>query len=176
MAKINMPGLDPAFGDNTILLPIRVSVLGTPIYDDITFQPGSYKLQGRDEVFYKGLFLEAVQITINQSKNIVESQVAGVDGTIKEYISNGDLTVEIQAKISEFFNVFPFDQLEIMNSIKESNESVKVTNKVLNEVFNFEDFVIKNISLSTIPGCINEVDLSISMVSDIAIKLEDFKL
>ena len=176
MAIVNIPALLPSFGDIAQSLPIRISTLGTPIYDDVTFRAGSYTNDNGDTVTYKGFSLESVQITVNQSKNIVESQVAGRNGTVKEYISMGDFEVNINAKVSELFNVFPYDQMETFNRIKNSPETVKVTSKVLNEIFEVEDFVINDITLSTIPGSINEVDLQIRMTSDEDIDLQKFLL
>ena len=38
-------------------------------------------------------------ITINQEKNIVTTPLQGRDGTIKEYISDGDFTISVDAAV-----------------------------------------------------------------------------
>ena len=175
MAIINLPGVTPSIGDLNNTTPIGISQLGTPLFDDVTFLAGSYIDEETSEpITYDEVNLESVQIVVNQSKNIVKSSVAGRNGTIKEYVSLGDYEVSITAKVTELLNVFPFDQLERFQGLKNSPEAVVCICRVLNEIFEVSEFVIEDMQVSTIPGSINEVDLRINMSSDDDINFDEF--
>ena len=53
---------------------------------------------------YKDRVTELIEciITVNQEKNIVTTPMEGRDGTIKEYISDGDFTISVDAAVSNF--------------------------------------------------------------------------
>lgn len=46
-------------------------------------------------------FIECV-ITINQEKNIVTTPMQGFDGTVKEYVSDGDYSITINAAVNNY--------------------------------------------------------------------------
>jgi len=81
--------------------PIGTSYLGTPVYarlefskDGIENQVGSPStLDGREGA--RNLILETVLITVVQSKNIIKTPIQGRNGTIKEYIGEGDYMLRI---------------------------------------------------------------------------------
>lgn len=176
MAVINIAGVIPSIGDLTNTIPIGISPLGTPVFDDVTFQGGNYIDNNGFEIEYEEMKLQSVQLTVNQTKNIVKTSVAGLNGTIKERISDGDFEVNITAKVTELFNVFPYDQLERFEGVRASTEPVTVICRFLNEIFKIDKFVIEDITLSSIAGSINEADLSIRMTSDFEIDFGEFEL
>lgn len=53
---------------------------------------------------YKGKTIEFQEciITVNQEKNIVTTPMEGRDGTIKEYISDGDYSIAIEAAVCSY--------------------------------------------------------------------------
>jgi hypothetical protein len=48
------------------------------------------------------LVLQECIITVNQEKNIVKTPMEGRDGTIKEYISDGDYSITIEAAVNNY--------------------------------------------------------------------------
>src|SRR3990167_7460356 len=87
--------------------PVAQSILGTPVYDNIVFQGGKYKTLEGDEITYAGgpnsenFRIDNVLMTLSQSKNIVTTALQGRDGTIKEFMSNGDYVINIAGSRSE---------------------------------------------------------------------------
>ena len=176
MAFISVPGLVPSNIDIESMAPIGVSILGTPVYDDITFPAGAYINNEGETIDYPELKLQTVQITVNEEKNIIETPVSGRKGTIDEFVNEGDYRITITAKLTELFNVMPYDQLEAWRRIKESPEAIKIISKLLNNIFDVYDVLIRNFSMNNIPGSINEVDLSIEMKSTVDFNPEEFIL
>jgi hypothetical protein len=167
MAVFNIPGTIPSFEDLTAMIPIGVSPLGTPVFDDITFLSGSYYDENDEKIQYQQLALQAVQIVVNQQKEIIRTTVSGKHGTIKEYICQSDYLISINGKLSELANVMPYDQMEIWKKISESNKEVEVLSKILNLIFDINTVVITKFQITTIPGSVNEVDVSIELEEDI---------
>lgn len=164
---INIPGTVPSLEDFRQSIPIGVSALGTPVFDDVTFLPGNYKPKGGGkQVEYAGLSLQAVKVVVTQSKNIVKTQVAGRDGTIKEYCSLGDFNINITAKISELFNIFPADQLFAWKGLAFTPVKIEIISKFINEYFEVYDVVVTDFDASPVVGSLNEVNLNISLLSD----------
>lgn len=177
MAFLLFNGEIPSIDDLRTSAPKRATILGTVVFDDITFPAGTYINNDGDPVNYSELVLLSVQVVVNSQKNIIETPVSGIDGTVKEYISRGDYMISISGKITQSaLNAFPADEIDNFVEIENIDDSIPVDSKLLNEFFNVFNIVIKKISLSTIPGSINEVDIMIEAVSDFDIDLNNFLL
>lgn len=70
-------------------LPSYKSKLGTPVMSDLDIDP--LKDSG---VSY--IQIPTVLFTVNQKKNIITTSVQGRNGTVKEYISDGDFTINVK--------------------------------------------------------------------------------
>ncbi len=181
MSFFELNGTIPSVKDFRTSLPKRISALGTPIFDDITFPGGIYVVKdtsGKDigEVNYSELSIISGQVAVSSVKNIIETPIAGRNGTIKEYVSTGDYSISISGKITEALNLFPADYLDNFVEIMNISETIPVESKFLNEFFNIQSVIIKKFNVSTVAGSMNEVDISIEMVSDVEINLNDFIL
>jgi len=83
----------------------RTSWLGTPIFADLRFPD--------DE-----LILESVLIEVRQTKNIQRTPVQGRNGTVKEYIADGDYDITIRGVITTpRINSYPLDEVRALVSI-----------------------------------------------------------
>ena len=103
MAIINIPGLVPTDVDS-LPIPVGISVLGTPIYDNVLFEPGRYTDLEGNVVEYDGIQIDTAKITISQVVNLVQTQVSGLNGSIVERISEGDYIISVSCKINELLN------------------------------------------------------------------------
>ena len=83
----------------------------------------------------KELVLENCLFDTSNSKRIVQTAINGKDGTVKEWISNGDIIINVQVNILNKERNYPVDELiEIMNFLKLNRElSINEThiNKIL---------------------------------------------
>ena len=87
---------------------IENSILGTPVYDNLILgtliKENRYlNLLGETESF-AGLKLNQVLITPTATNNIVTKPIQGKNGTIKQYISRGDVSLSIRGTISGKYN------------------------------------------------------------------------
>ena len=176
MAILTVNNAIPSVEDFRTSAPKRITLLGTPLFDDITFPAGTYINSEGGAVDYPELILLSVQLTTSAQKNIIETPVSGQNGTVKEYISTGDYQIMISGKITEFLNLFPADELDKFVEIQNINEAIPIDSKILNEFFNVFNIVIKKITVASIPGSINELDINIDCVSDYDLDLNNFLL
>jgi len=176
MAIINLDGLIPkSFDDIKFEESIGVSQLGTLLYDDITSPKGSYKTLKGVVVDYDELKLESVRFIVSQSKNIVRTAISGRNGTVKEYNNEGDYEIVVQANLSELENIFPGEQLQKFQEIKKVPQSIPVTSKILNSIFEVDDVVITEFTVDPGTGKGNVV-LNFKMESDFPFDIKDFEV
>ena len=168
MAIVNIAGTLPLTEDIRNTIPIGVSPLGTPVYDNIT-------LIYNDALGNRNILqLQSVQFSVTQEQTIVENAVSGRNGTIKEYVSENDYNVSINAFVNELFNVFPFDQLRAWRKIKEAGESIQVINKTLNNVYEIDTFVVTRFQDTPTVASLNQHQLSIELKSDFPFDPNEF--
>lgn len=153
--------------------PIGLSPLGTPIFDDVTFPAGRYFTLEGVSVRYETLQLVCVRYVVQQSKNIVRTQVSGRGGTIKEYNSTGDYIIRAQANLSELKPVFPREQLSRFVAIADVPQAIPIVSKILNTFFGVDDVVLSEFTVNPGNGSGNVV-VNFTMESDNEFDLNDF--
>lgn len=121
--------------------------IGVPTLTSLAFQ-------------YNNVRVELVEciITVNQEKNIVTTPMQGRDGTVKEYISDGDFTISVDAAVSSYvidqkgqsdFNdshAYPLSQLEDMIAILKIKDTLEVQSDFLT-LFGINNVVVKSYGL-----------------------------
>lgn len=167
-------------------LPLGVSLLGTPIIDNVTFPSGSYEDLNGVEQAYPKLIINNANLTVGRAKRIVSSTVNGRSGTIKEYINSQDYNIKLTGKIDKStlldgdgfievsnIDVMPFQELQAFTEIEKVPESITVLSKFLNSVFDIDNVVITSFDINN-AGDVNTFDVNINMLSDEQIDLTTF--
>jgi hypothetical protein len=152
--------------------PIATSYLGTPIYAQLEFSTegieseiGSPNALNPSEGA-RNLILETVLITVIQSKNIIKTAIQGRNGTVKEYISDGDFQINIIGSIvSPFALVYPKDEVDLLIRYCKVNREIGVICEFLGQ-FGIEYVVIENYTVSEKLGSRNEVPFELTCYSD----------
>lgn len=129
---------------------------------------------------YEFEFIECI-ITVNQEKNIVTTPLQGRNGTIKEYISDGDYSVTIDAGISNYTEgddtgaslEYPIDKVTELQKILNLPETLKVQSDFL-EVFGIRSAVVKSFYLSQETHS-NRQSIQIMMLSDEPYEIKKLK-
>lgn len=101
---------------------------------------------------YKGKEIVLVEcvITVNQEKNIVTTPMEGRDGTIKEYISDGDYIITIDAGVSSYNETdfeksknYPIEKLQELISFLQIKDGLEIQSDFLT-LYGIKSAVIKN--------------------------------
>lgn len=159
---------------------IAVSILNTPVIDNLVFQMGSYlDLQG-NKIDYSELRIDAVLIEVSRTKNIVETQIQGRNEPVNEYISDGAYQINIRGVISNdsTFNqkIYPQKYVKDLIALCKAQRSLVVTSTFLNEVAGVNDIIIKSYNIPQVEGLRNQQPFSINASSDVPIDLEELEI
>lgn len=112
------------------------------------------------------LVLEIALITATQEKNIVKTAVQGRNGTIKEYVSDGDWQISIRGVIvSELSNKRPSEELKKLNSFRGYNAEIDVISNFLFDL-NVVTVVITNVTYEQREGMRNVYDYTLTCLSE----------
>lgn len=120
-------------------------------------------------------------ITVNQEKNIVATPLQGRPGTVKEYISDGDYSITVDAGINNYSEgddtgasmEYPVEKVTELQKILKLPETLKVQSDFL-EVFEIRSAVVKSYYLSQETHS-NRQSLQIMMLSDEPYEIKKLK-
>lgn len=138
---------------------------------DKSFWAGRYALceltlQDRDG---RRLVINDAVCSVSGSKNIVSTRMVGMDGTVKEYIDEGDYQVNITAGIvavrdGVIVDEYPAEGLAELRAFLDSREPIDVHSAFL-EIFDINSIVVQSFS-ATQNTASNYQSVSITAVSD----------
>lgn len=106
----------------------------------------------RNEQTMQWLDLEnRVQIDCSRTKNIISTQINGQIGTIKEWINNGDVAINLLITIINKDNTenYPEDELKEIIEFLNMNKELKVYNKYLNDIMGITRIVVTSYKHTT---------------------------
>lgn len=169
--------------DNHTPFPTRDNVAlyaGKPVIETVILECEPYevetyndKTKTYDKAKINGtkITLDTVLVDVAISKNVVKTEIDGQNGTVKEYISDGDYKVSIRgAIVNDKGTNYPFDEFKKLNAIVKAPISVAVTSYFLS-LFPIHSLVIESVTFPQKEGYTNTQLFEISCVSDNAIDI-----
>ena len=155
------------------------SYLGTPVFSNLDFIGGNYKnLQG-EEIQYgggesgEGLRIDTVLFDVAQAKNIVTTEIQGRNGTIKEYISDGDFAININGLIVHpDANTYPETDVSTLMDILKAQTTIGIASRFLNDIFGINSVVVMSYSFPQPEGMQNTQPFQIRCLSNDPIELQ----
>ena len=147
--------------------PIGTSKLGTPVYSDIIFQAGSYEgpTQGQT-ISFPQVQLQAVLMTVDQAKVIIKTEIAGRNGTAKEYIGLSDYQISINGIITGDNGVRPTQDISNLKKMLDAPVVIQVASSFLQEM-GIDNIVVDSYNLPEMEGGRAYQTFTISCSSDI---------
>lgn len=151
------------------------SYLGTPVWSPLEFLKTSGTsldnsldvgaANGNSETFLR---VDTCLITVTQTKNVVKTPIQGRNGTVKEYISDGDYDINIKGVIiSPYPMLYPRDEVNILIELMKLQKQIPVASEFLS-LFDIEAMVVESYTISEKLGSRNEVPFEINAISDLA--------
>lgn len=143
------------------------SDFGLPTFDVLIFNELKYTShKEKKDITVPQLEMGIALIDINQSKNIVMTQVQGRNGTIKEYVSDGDYSITIKGvMVGLGQDVYPEEKIKLLRDFLNAPVPISVSSTILNR-FNITDIVVNNYSIDQTEGMRNVVPFEIQAVSE----------
>lgn len=150
------------------------SNFGSPIFSNLIFKARAYKDNDLKDVttFENDVILDCVLFDVAQTKTIITTPIQGFNGTIKEFISDGDYTIAIKGIINSTKNgVYPLTQAKNLFEALKSPIELEVTSWYLNEIFGITHVVVTDFQYNQVQGSQSMVSYEIQAISDRPIEL-----
>ena len=150
---------------------LYLSLLGTKVLVDLTFHGMNYTDENGQLFQFDDFVLETVLLSVTQNKNIVRTKIQGKKGSVKEYISLDDYSVQVNGIIVGSNGAYPKNDVQTLLTILNCNEALTVTSWYL-QLFGINALVIDSgASLNQDEGQYSRQAFSIPCVSDEATNL-----
>ena len=134
---ITPPNAGTAQPDDGYLPQIKSQLLGLPAFDRLIFQATTWTDNQGNTQTIPQLVLDTVLITVTQTRNIIKTPVQGRDGTIKEYIADGDYYIRIRGMLNTGHQeYYPQDNMNILQQFCQAKVSFDVTSYFLSRFGN----------------------------------------
>ena len=171
--------------DVTTLEERKKGKFGQPIFDEFSFIADEVnKLTYETSVDFgvnairivDNFTFETALIEINQTKNIVKTSIAGLNGTVKEYMSDGDFIINLKGVIvGDVANQRPDrNDLNYLIAFLNAPLSLPISCSFCEE-FKINSVVVESYKFGQREGARNVIDIEINMISDTAIVLSTSK-
>ena len=133
---------------------------GLPMWDNLILDSGK-------EEEKKNLEIDMVLMNVSMTKNIIKTAIQGMNGTVKEYISDGDFAINLKGALfsEKNSNAYPEDDVRTLIEICRKQESIRVESGFLSR-FDIVDIVIENYKLEAAKATRNVQFFDINAVSD----------
>ncbi len=161
----------------------KYSLLGTPVYSNFEIPAGEYTDLSGNKIQFRGIRIDSCLIDISQERNIIRTAISGVNGTIKQFISDGDYVINLSGIIfgisnegnsgMEMANIIgvPEEEIRKFKAICSVPREIEVVSKFL-DFFDISTVVISSPSFSEIEGKRNQISFTLNMYSDKPIELK----
>jgi hypothetical protein len=159
------------------------SLFGTPVYSNLEIPAGQYTDLNGNVINYEGVRIDTILFDISQERNIIRTAVAGKNGTIKQFIADGDYIINCSGIITgESFETnsgfgvesvvgVPEAELRKLKAICSVPKEIEVISEFL-DFFDITTVVITSPTFSEKEGSRNEIFFACSMISDEPIELK----
>jgi hypothetical protein len=155
--------------------PVGRSYLGTPVIDNLEIPQGAYTDLEGNTITYGALVVDTVIFNVSKPRNIIKTPIQGRDGTVKEYVSDGDYVITCRGIISNRDNVIPEVQARALKQAFEVPQQIPVVSLYLNDIFEIFEIVIEQWDMPQIEGRRNEIPFSFTASSDVPLDLEELE-
>ena len=168
------PEIDAYNHEDFSYLPSYKSKLGTPVMSDLDIDP-------KKESGLPRIQIPTVLFTINQKKNIISTAVQGRNGTVKEYISDGDFNINVKGVLVGDNGKYPklgfastsiggVSSVDYLISLFQINKSLEVNSWFLRQ-FNIYNIVITDYNFPQNEGEYSVQPFEFNAISDVPFEL-----
>lgn len=111
------------------------------------------------------LNLDHVTVDCTMSKRIVTTAINGRPGTVKEWVSDGDVVITVVAKVMMGDESYPAEAVRTILDELKRPETMKVVNELLNNVWDVQRVVVTSVKTTNRTDR-NWEEVTIGMLSD----------
>lgn len=159
----------------------RKSYLNTPVMSNLSICANNYTTSAGLQVTFPDLNFDAVIFEVRQTKNIIYTPIQGRDGTVKEYIGNGDFDIVCKGVIAGVNGRYPdktngaqvgiqsektINVVDNLLAFLNCNQEVTINSWYLTQIFGVYQIVITDYDLAQEEGMYGLQRFSFTAKSD----------
>jgi len=152
---------------------------GLPVFDSLTFSGSGSKEDALTYTTFEGetitlqpLRMEIVLLTVTMVKNIVKTPISGRNGTVKEYVSNGDFKIEAKGMfIGDYTDVEDTVNKKHLIDFCDANVSINCSSGYLQD-FGINSLVIDKYIINQVEGKRNQTMFELTCFSDTPFEIQ----
>lgn len=171
--------------------PEYISAYGTAIYDTIwiqkpepktyVFSPVTKTYQQAPSIYgsnfelngKEGFKIDGCIIDVTQNRNIVTTEIMGQNGSVKEFINNGDASITIRGYVATNTpDLYPESDVRVLSSYCNAECALPVVSRYLNSIFQIDNIVITGSHFFQQEGMRNIQYFEINALSDVNYLIE----
>lgn len=138
----------------------KLSYLGTPVFSDLILKADDQST---------GLQIDTVLFDVSMSKNIVKTSIPGRNGTVKEYVNDGDYSISIRGILVSSVE-YPIDEVNELTVLLKEKKALIAISPFL-QLFGIYEIVVESYRIPQIEGFQNMQPFELECVSDVPIEL-----
>jgi Domain of unknown function (DUF6046) len=142
-----------------------VSKLGTLVYSNIIFNASQVLKDNKIVDKWDDFRIDDCLISVDQAKKIITTEIAGRDGTVKEYIGLDDFQINIVGRLTGSYGVNPKENAKILKTILSASQPLAITNWWLQNL-DITDIVVTGFNFAQTEGEYSTQYFSFSAISD----------
>lgn len=173
-ARYNAPVRNP-YEDNiqgsTPDAPLYLSKLGTPVYADVTFESVTYTNTQGIEVTTPKMTFYSILVDVAFPRNVEKTTIQGRNGTVKEYIGEGDATITFRGVIVGDNGVYPEEEVLALKQVIKAPVSIPVVSKYL-QMLDIDTIVFEDRNFAQEEGSYSYQAFTLSAVQDTPVELQ----
>jgi hypothetical protein len=148
-------------------LNTQYSQFGLPTFDVLSFNAFRYDDQNGVNISLSGLDFPIALMDVSMTKNVITTQIQGRNGTIKEYISDGDYSINIKGVlVGDGQNVYPEDLVKQLIKYIRCPQEIPISSPILNDMYNISSIVIIDHNIGQNEGMRNVVPFELTALSE----------
>ena len=149
---------------------VGLSDFNQPIYAAVTFGNNygkklTYTNKDGDIITVPSLTLQAVLVSVSFPRNIVKTTIQGRDGTVKEYIGEGDAVLSFRGVITGTNGNYPTDDVMTLKEIIKAPIPIPIICSHLNNL-GINSIVFEDRALEQEEGSISYQAFTLNAISD----------
>jgi Domain of unknown function (DUF6046) len=137
----------------------------------ITFESVTYTNQQGKSITTPQLEIAQILVSVTFPRNIVKTQIQGRNGTVKEYIGEGDASISFRGVLTAKNGASPKDQINTLKQIMDAPVAIPVSSSYLQNL-NIYSVVFEDRTLEQEEGGYSYQSFTINAVSDIPQELD----
>ena len=141
------------------------SEIGTPVYADVTFGSVNYTDANNKPQTTPKVTFQAILISLSFPRVIIKTEIQGRNGTVKEYIGEGDAQISFSGVIVGLNGQYPTDAVNQLLQVVQAPIEIPVICKYLNDK-GVQTIVFEDRTFNQEEGGYSYQQFSLSAISD----------